>query len=200
MKYVLPIVLLLVLALAQNPTAQENGDPISWADLRADTIIFDFPAPDSLLVRCQFSIFNGTFSDTIIVSEIGIFLDDVPVWGEPIDVTKSMNNCHVFSTYEECEGECNYLIGPPIEVGDCTWYIYMGPPDSVTHEPGCVCMKKWGISRTVYYTGQDIVKFVLDPADVVWEPNESDNSFSTHLRPVSVRKETWGKIKSLYAE
>ena len=204
MKYVLPVVLLLALALAQIPTAQENGDGFSWADLRADTIIFDFPAPDSLEVNCKFSIFNGTFFDTVIASEIGIFLDDVPVWGEPIDVTKSRNNCYVFSTWEECKGECYFTTVPPIEFGECSWYIpvYLGPPDSITPilPPECVCMKGGEISWTVHYTGQDIVKFVLDPADVVWEPNESDNSFSTHLRPVAVRKETWGKIKSLYVE
>jgi hypothetical protein len=203
MKYVIPVVLLLVLALAQIPTAQENGDGFSWADLRADTIIFDFPAPDSIEVNCKFSIFNNTLFDTIIASEIGIFLDGIPMGGEPIDVTKSMNNCHVFNTSEECKGECYYTTIPPIEFGECEWYIVPvnpGPPDSIVTRPWCACMKDGEISWTVHYTGQDIVKFVLDPANVVWEPDETNNSFSTHLRPVAVRHETWGKIKSLYAE
>ncbi len=203
MKYVLPVVVLCMIALAQIPTAQENDDGFSWADLRADTITFGFPAPDSIEVNCKFSIFNNTLFDTIIVSEVGLFLDGVAMGGEPIDVTKSMNNCHVFKTEIECKGECYYTTVPPIEFGECKWYSQPpnpGPPDSIVVRPWCACMKDGEISWTVHYTGQDIVTFQLDPANVVWEPDETDNSFSVHIRPVAVKEHTWGKIKSLYVE
>jgi hypothetical protein len=61
-------------------------------------------------------------------------------------------------------------------------------------------MKNGQISKKMYYSGEDIVTFILDPGNAVVEPLENNNAFSAHIRPVAVRQKTWGKIKALYGD
>ncbi|UCG51060.1 MAG: hypothetical protein JSW58_12775 [Candidatus Latescibacterota bacterium] len=200
MKYVMLVVLAVLTALVYLPAAQED-DTVPWVDIRADSITFGFPAPDSIRLTAHYTFFSHMPMDTIIVSDIGFFLDDAPVYGEPIDVTRSYNNCHVFKTEAECKGECYYSSVPPIEIGECVWNEAFGPPgDTIPGTEWCACEKKAQKSCTVHYSGEDFASFELDPGNMVEEPDESNNSVSVNVTGVAVKPSTWGRIKALFDE
>jgi len=178
------------------PSAQ-GPDPFGWVDLEVDSITWWFPLMDSIVVTGHWSSWNGLWGDSIIVTDIGIELDGIVKWGEPIDVTRSLNNCYVFNTPEECEGECYYNTTPPIEFGECKWF-QAHPMDSV--ESVCSCTKNFQKSVGLPYNGEDILTFIVDYGNIVIEPREWNNSMSVNVGTVPVREKTWGEIKDLYKE
>ncbi|UCG51059.1 MAG: hypothetical protein JSW58_12770 [Candidatus Latescibacterota bacterium] len=198
MRYVLLVVLAVLTALVYLPVAQD--DPAFWVDIRADSITFGFPAPDSIRLTAHYSILNGMLMDTIIVSDIGLFLDGVPVYGEPIDVTMSTNDCYNFQTEEECKGDCVYSAGPPIEYGECKW-VPRAPNGLDTLPPSwyCVCEESYLTPpQTIHYSGEDFASFELDLGNMVEEADEDNNSISVNLTGVAVEPSTWGRIKEIY--
>ncbi|UCG51061.1 MAG: hypothetical protein JSW58_12780 [Candidatus Latescibacterota bacterium] len=198
MKYVLLVMLAVLTALVYLPSAQ-GDDPPSWVDIRADSLTFGFPAPDSIRLTGHYTVFNGMLMDTIIVSDVGFWLDGVPVGGEPIDVTKSLNNCYVFTTPEDCKGECYFSSVPPIEFGECEWFE-SDPMDTIFIAEPCVCTKSFSKTRTVLYSGEDMATFELDPGGVVEELREWNNSITVSVGSVATEPSTWGRIKALFEE
>lgn len=196
MKLFLPVFIAVLAVLVSMPGAQ-GGDPFGWVDLEVDSVTWWFPRHDSIVVSGHWSCWNGTLWDSIIVTDIGIELDGIVKWGEPIDVTRSLNNCYVFNSPAECTGECYYTTTPPIQFGYCKWF-YADPLDSVPEV--CSCTKNFQKSWRIGYAGEDILTFTLDPGGIVDEPREWNNSMSANVGTVPVRDKTWSEIKELYKD
>jgi hypothetical protein len=194
MRLFLSIFIAVLAVLVSMPGAQ-GGDPFGWVDLEIDSVTWWFPRQDSIVVTGHWSVWNHTLWDTVIFADIGIELDGIVKWGEPIDVTRSLNNCHVFTSPAECTGECYFTTTPPIQFGDCEWY-YTDPQDTILE--GCACEKDFKQSWRIGYAGENLLTFKLDYGDIVVEPREWNNTVSVHVGTIPVEEKTWSEIKELY--
>lgn len=181
-------------ALSLLTAAPVKADPLSWVDLRADEISFAFPGPGLIEITARYTVVNNMDHAETIVSDIGFIMSGALLEVKPIDVTRSLNECRVFNTPAECSGDCYVTTAPPI-IGVCEW-VYHYPPDTIPEI--CACFHSTEIKTTLPYSGQEIIAFVLDPGNALWEPSENDNLMFMYVVPISSDRSSWGEIKTLY--
>lgn len=191
----LPALLLALLAVASGPVAPAGGQPLSWVELRADSVVVAFPAPGWVEMTAHYTIINNLDVDTEIVSEVAFALDGVVFDVQPIDVTRSLNECRVFQTPQECTGDCYLSTYPPAVIGECVWYFNV-QPDTVPE--GCFCSFKSEVRSTIPYANQGVASAALDPGGLIPEPIEENNVASLVFGPVPAQATTWGRLKVLY--
>lgn len=183
------------LALSILFAAPASADPPYWVELRADGISFTFPGQGLIEIAAAYSILNNMDHDEVIVTDIAFELDGERIAVQPIDVTRSLNQCRFFSTPAECAGECYISQTPPIQLGVCAWY-YPYPMDSIPE--GCFCTFSTELKITLPYAGEQTAAFCLDPNNALWEPSEGNNRRSMFIGPIVTDTNSWGSVKALY--
>jgi hypothetical protein len=191
----LSISLVLCLALSIYLAVTASSDEISWVELRADSISVSFPEPDLIEITAWYTIINNMDHDEIIMSDVAFFLDGEEFDAQEIDVTRSLNECRVFTTPADCQGDCYLSTIPPAQIGVCEWIIPQ-PGDSIPE--GCYCCFAAEVRSTIPYSGQDVASFCLDPGNGLWEPSEDNNWQSMLLGPVGTKETSWGGVKAIY--
>jgi hypothetical protein len=190
----LPASLAVFLALSLVAVSA-SGDPLSWVELRADSIAFHFPGHGLIEITAWYSVINNMDHDEVVVSDIAFSLDGEVIDIQPIDVTRSLNECRLFETPTECKGDCYVSPMPPIQLGMCQWF-YRQPMDTIPE--GCFCFYSAQIVSTLPYSGQQTASFCLDPGNALWEPSEGNNRRSMFVGPVAAEQTSWGGVKVLY--
>ncbi|MBN2070733.1 MAG: hypothetical protein JW814_04680 [Candidatus Krumholzibacteriota bacterium] len=189
MRYSLCFVIL-ALALSGSFSSSAAGE-ISF-DLRADTILYYFPAPDSIAITADFTLFSSNPRDTFFLSDIGTFLDGVSAGYTPLEITALADEC--FGKEEEdCTGDCQDMINGVSKSGICIFW--QDPRDSLLAVCMCTVNIRW--FSTVAYAGEAIVSFELDLIDAIAETDELNNSFQLFIGPIDRERSSWGRIKSL---
>ena len=190
------VAMLLLVNVIATPESPQMDD---WFDLQADTITFDFPAPDSIRITAHFTMRSAASRDTLYFSELGAFLDGNLIHTEILDIIVGTHDCRT-KDEQNCSGDCVLGTGPGgTTYGECDWYEPLRwPPDSIP--AGCFCERKSEKSTTTGYSGEEMVSFELDLTGLIQERYETNNYFALNVATVPTNPSTWGRIKSFYDE
>lgn len=193
MKATAIVFAIIALTISDTALAQAPDWPNGWIDLQADSIICDFPYPDTISITVHFSIRSGMLVDSFFVTDMGIFLDGIPVNSSPLEIFDVEDICND-KNQGECYGDCEiqYLPSDEPVAGECKWL-------NDTLLVRCHCREK-GIWSTISasYQGQTTITFELDMSGSIDEPYEDNNYLSISLMPVAVNPVTWGRLKKDY--
>lgn len=195
MRFVLIVVLSIILTISSLPNAKTPPAGEQCIDLRADSIAFTYPHPDSIRVEAFYTILNATPTEIFYYCDIGVFLDGIPADVSELEIGTSMSECWD-KEEEDCDGDCTETINGKAVSGICIFW--KDPID--TCFATCVCSARirgfWGFS----YAGEDMLSFELDLGDTVLEVDETNNSCSIFIGPVGTEETSWGSIKTLKTE
>ncbi len=192
MKAAVIVLSLIAMTISGTALAQAPDWPNGWIDLQADTIMYDFPYPDTISITVAFSVRSGLLVDSFFVTDMGIFLDGVPVHSSLLEISDVEDICNE-KEQVDCYGDCTLQLNPSgSEVGQCRWI-------NDTLFVRCHCRKKGTWSPfSASYQGQTTITFELDMGGSIDEPDEFNNYLSISLVPVAVNPATWGRLKKDY--
>lgn len=172
---------------AEVQSAQEE-----WIDLRADTILYYFPTPDSIAVTAKFTILSSSAEAMVNMSDIGFFLDGIEVEYSGFDLLSGGNDCWG-KTGDDCRGDCEAVIHGQAVSGECMWW--KDPQDTLFAE--CICSAELLRFGHFAYAGEAVVSFELDLLGGVAELDETNNYFQLPIGTIANSGSSWGRIKRL---
>ncbi|UCG52208.1 MAG: hypothetical protein JSW58_01235 [Candidatus Latescibacterota bacterium] len=201
MKQLLVMTLVVMLAAAATAFGQEPVEPI---DLRADTISYLYPNSSTIQITVQFTAFNTFDHDTVVTSNILLFLGTSVVYDGPMTLTAPTHTC---GTDPDCNDDCSVEgDGVTVVMDGCDlWYTWTGPScnpqnPEVTCTPmvTCACIAQCEFEITTAYAAEHEVSVLLDSNGLVHEADETNNYFATAVGTVPARPSTWGVVKALF--
>ncbi|HSG27066.1 MAG TPA: hypothetical protein VLA34_01205 [Candidatus Krumholzibacterium sp.] len=191
MRRVLIVMLPVILMISSFPDAQIPPSGEECIDIRADSIAFSYPHPDSIRVEAFYTILSATPAETYYDCDIGVFLDGIPVDLSGMEIGWPFDDC--FGKEEaDCEGDCTVTIDGNTASGTCVFW--KDPWDTIFAT--CVCSagirRIWGLS----YAGEDILSFELDIGNTIPERDETNNSWAVPIGAIGTENSSWGRIKT----
>jgi hypothetical protein len=195
MRLLLIVMLPVILAISSIPDTQNSLSGEQCIDLRADSIVFSYPHPDSIYVEGFYTVLSSTPTEIYYNCDIGVFLDGIPADLSGLEIGCTFGPC--FGKEEaDCEGDCTVTINGTSASGTCIFW--KDPQD--TCFAACVCSagirRIWGLS----YAGEEMLSFELDLVNTVIEMDETNNSCTIPIGAIATKNSSWGRIKSKNTE
>jgi hypothetical protein len=194
-------VLLIVVGTGTIAYGQTPVEPI---DIRADTIEFSFPDPDTILVQAYFTIHTSHTTSQSYSSNLVLRLDGLDVWSTSMTVNTPTNDC---GNDPDCNDMCLVEVSTGGLVWDnCdTWTTWTGvgcdpadPDHTCVPMDVCACGSQYVVVAELEYSDEEELELVADSATLVNEADETNNTAIAFVQPVRTEPTTWGRIKALY--
>jgi hypothetical protein len=179
-------------------------EPVEPIDLQADSVLYSFPSAGMIEIMAYFTIHSSHNASAGYSSNIELFLGTNSVYSSPMSIVVPVNDC---GEDPDCNNACQIEVEPgDLQWDYCSiWHSWFGAgcdPSDPTHTcipyDYCACGSQYVVVATVPYEDEPELVFVVDGATLVHEADETNNSCSVMLAPVSTESKTWGAIKSLF--
>ncbi len=191
MRHAMIVVLPVILVIGSFSDAQIPPSGEECIDVRADSIAFSYPHPDSIRVEAFYTILSATPAETFYDCDIGVFLDGIPVDVSGMEIGCTLDACYG-KKEADCEGDCTVTLNGNTASGTC---IYWKDPMD-TFFVACVCSagirRIWGLP----YAGEDVLSFQLDIGNTILELDETNNFYAVPIGAIGTENSSWGRIKT----
>lgn len=179
-------------------------EPVEPIDLQADSILYTFPSPGMIEFQAYFTVHSSHNIGQSYSSSIEVFLGTGSVYSSAMSVVVPVNDC---GEDPDCNNPCQIEVEPgSLQWDYCSiWHTWSGAgcdPNDPYHTcfpyDYCACGSQYMLVATVPYEDEPELVLVVDGVTYVPEADETNNTCSVSLVPVSTESKTWGAIKSLF--